>query len=104
MQLCGRVGMYADGLCRTSRRRTSSELPMTLTYLTTLTVESTTMVRSFAHVNHRFSQPGTIPTLVVPTYETTGEDVDTRYRSLRDTTVSGRDKSSCPRLFRVPSL
>ena len=77
---------------------------MTLTYLTTLTVESTTMVRSFAHVNHRFSQPGTIPTLVVPTYETTGEDVDTRYRSLRDTTVSGRDKSSCPRLFRVPSL
>ncbi|WVQ79181.1 hypothetical protein IAT38_001277 [Cryptococcus sp. DSM 104549] len=28
---------------------------------------------------------GTIPTLVVPTIETTGDDVDTRYRSLRDT-------------------
>ncbi|WWD04596.1 hypothetical protein V865_002667 [Kwoniella europaea PYCC6329] len=28
---------------------------------------------------------GTIPTLVVPTLETTGNDVDTRYRSLRDT-------------------
>ncbi|WWC65827.1 uncharacterized protein I303_108449 [Kwoniella dejecticola CBS 10117] len=27
----------------------------------------------------------TIPTLVVPTLETTGNDVDTRYRSLRDT-------------------
>ncbi|ODO00843.1 hypothetical protein L198_03170 [Cryptococcus wingfieldii CBS 7118] len=27
----------------------------------------------------------TIPTLVVPTLETTGDDVDTRYRSLRDT-------------------
>ncbi|WVQ95826.1 hypothetical protein IAU59_002925 [Kwoniella sp. CBS 9459] len=28
---------------------------------------------------------GTIPTLVVPTLETTGDGVDTRYRSLRDT-------------------
>ncbi|KAK6908456.1 hypothetical protein I203_102457 [Kwoniella mangroviensis CBS 8507] len=28
---------------------------------------------------------GTIPTLVVPTLETTGNDVDTRYRSLKDT-------------------
>ncbi|OCF73207.1 hypothetical protein I204_06437 [Kwoniella mangroviensis CBS 8886] len=28
---------------------------------------------------------GTVPTLVVPTLETTGNDVDTRYRSLKDT-------------------
>jgi hypothetical protein len=31
---------------------------------------------------------GTVPTLVVPTLETTGSEVDTRFRSLRDTVVS----------------
>ena len=31
---------------------------------------------------------GTIPTLVVPTIETTGPEVTTKYRSLRDTMVS----------------
>lgn len=30
---------------------------------------------------------GTIPTLVVPMLETTGPEVDSRYRSLRDTIV-----------------
>ncbi|ODO06807.1 hypothetical protein I350_04167 [Cryptococcus amylolentus CBS 6273] len=33
----------------------------------------------------KINMNGTIPTLVVPTLETAGDDVDTRYRSLRDT-------------------
>lgn len=41
---------------------------------------------NFAPTYLKINYNGTIPTLVVPTYETTGEDVDTRYRSLRDTT------------------
>jgi hypothetical protein len=32
---------------------------------------------------------GTVPTLVVPMLETTGPESDSRYRSLRDTIVSG---------------
>lgn len=44
---------------------------------------------------------GTIPTLVVPTYETTGQEVDTRFRSLRDTIVSCIPRRSSSRLFAI---
>nr|XP_018260308.1 uncharacterized protein I303_07226 [Kwoniella dejecticola CBS 10117]OBR82466.1 hypothetical protein I303_07226 [Kwoniella dejecticola CBS 10117] len=40
---------------------------------------------NFAPSYLKINLNGTIPTLVVPTLETTGNDVDTRYRSLRDT-------------------
>nr|XP_019009356.1 uncharacterized protein I206_06005 [Kwoniella pini CBS 10737]OCF48137.1 hypothetical protein I206_06005 [Kwoniella pini CBS 10737] len=40
---------------------------------------------NFAPSYLKINLNGTIPTLVVPTLETTGNDVDTKYRSLRDT-------------------
>ncbi|KAK8849678.1 hypothetical protein IAR55_005013 [Kwoniella newhampshirensis] len=40
---------------------------------------------NFAPSYLKINMNGTIPTLVVPTIETTGSGVDTRYRSLRDT-------------------
>lgn len=45
---------------------------------------------------------GTVPTLVVPTLETTGTEVDTRFRSLRDTIVSSK-KFEAERLFAISS-
>jgi hypothetical protein len=38
---------------------------------------------------NRINMNGTVPTLVVPMLETTGPESDSRYRSLRDTIVSG---------------
>ncbi|WWC73698.1 uncharacterized protein I206_107670 [Kwoniella pini CBS 10737] len=42
---------------------------------------------NFAPSYLKINLNGTIPTLVVPTLETTGNDVDTKYRSLRDTII-----------------
>lgn len=61
--------------------------------LSSSTVGSTPMVGPVEYRSNtcgRFLNPGsagTIPTLVVPTMETTGPEVTTKYRSLRDTMV-----------------